>query len=202
MFWDNYVELCNREKKSPNTVARELEISSGSVTGWKQGRIPNTPILKKIANHFNVTVDELVTSLDFNPFDVKPSEEIKQSKSVGTWNETNIQINQKKSNDDKTYTYIAEYELETDDNKKIILSAEFIPADNDGYDHLAYLFSYANKKRLPLEVQYTISYAKYNYRLKFNNNGITLFATIKPKNITQSDIMNSIEEYLRKKGQL
>lgn len=196
MFWENYVELCNREKKSPNTIARELEISSGSVTGWKQGRIPNTPILKKIANHFNVSVDSLMTTLDFDPFDVETTDEKSTySRTAGTWRNTDIKISQETENNKNTYK--AKYKIETADKKEITFIAEFIPADHDGYNHLEYIYNFAEKKELPLEVQYTTNYAKYNYRVKCNDKGITLYASIKPKNATASDIMNTIEEYLR-----
>lgn len=204
MFWENYVELCNKEKKSPNTVARELEISSGSVTGWKQGRIPNTPILKKIADHFNVSVDSLMTTLDYDPFDVdikNINNETKVSRTAGTWRQTNIKVQQTNA-ENKEITYIVKYELQTDDKNTINFIAEFIPADHDGYSHLAYLYNFANKKELPLEVQYTITYGKYNYRLKYKSNGITLYATIKPKNATATDIMATIEEHLRNNNQL
>lgn len=196
MFWENYVELCNREKKSPNTVARELEISSGSVTGWKQGRIPNTPILKKIANHFNVSVDNLMTTLDFDPFDVETTNESpRYSKTAGTWRETDIKISQEIENSENIYK--AKYKLQTADKKDVQLTAEFVPADRDGYNHLAYIYNFAEKKELPLEVQYTTNYEKYNYRVKCKDKGIALYASIKPKNATASDIMSTIEEYLR-----
>lgn len=60
MFWDNYITLCEKDNKSPNKVAAEIGCSSGSVTAWKQGRLPRKSTLVQIAEYFNVTVDELL----------------------------------------------------------------------------------------------------------------------------------------------
>ena len=59
-FFEIYATLCNQNGKSPNAVAKELEISSGSVTWWKQGKIPHAPTLKKIADYFGVTTEYLL----------------------------------------------------------------------------------------------------------------------------------------------
>ncbi len=59
MFWDNYVKLCNLNDKSPNGVAEELKISSGSITGWKKGAKPRDTTLQKIADYFKVSVASL-----------------------------------------------------------------------------------------------------------------------------------------------
>ena len=59
-FFDIYSMLCNQNGKSPHSVAKELGISSGSVTWWKQGKIPHAPTLKKIADYFGVTVEYLL----------------------------------------------------------------------------------------------------------------------------------------------
>lgn len=60
MFWINYTELCSKNGKSPNAVAKELSLSSGSVTSWKNGTTPHFPTLQKIADYFGVTVDYLL----------------------------------------------------------------------------------------------------------------------------------------------
>lgn len=61
MFWDNFVLLCDRAGKSPNAVAAEIGFkSTGTVTGWKDGKIPYERNLKKIADYFGVTVDYLL----------------------------------------------------------------------------------------------------------------------------------------------
>ena len=60
MFFEKYVELCNDVGRSPNSVAKELGISSGAVTAWKQGRIPYASTLKKIADYFGVSTAYLL----------------------------------------------------------------------------------------------------------------------------------------------
>ena len=59
MFWDNFVKLCNSVGTNPNAVAKELDISSGSVTGWKKGAKPRDTAVNKIADYFGVTADQL-----------------------------------------------------------------------------------------------------------------------------------------------
>ncbi len=60
MFWTQYQALCQKAGKSPNGVAKELGLSSGTVTFWKNGKIPKSDTLKKIADYFGVTVDYLL----------------------------------------------------------------------------------------------------------------------------------------------
>lgn len=60
MFWGNYVDLCNSINRSPNSVAAELGISSGSVTAWKKGRTPKWATLNLIANFFGVSDVDLL----------------------------------------------------------------------------------------------------------------------------------------------
>ena len=60
MFWDNYYNLCLNNGISPNAAAKEMKISSGAVTEWKKGRVPQMATIKKIANYFGVSVDYLL----------------------------------------------------------------------------------------------------------------------------------------------
>ena len=59
MFWEIFVKLCNEHNTKPNPVAKALNLSSGSVTKWKSGAMPNDTTLYKIANYFGVTVSFL-----------------------------------------------------------------------------------------------------------------------------------------------
>ena len=61
MFWTNFSTLCADKNLSPNAVATELKIPSGSITAWRNGATPRTKSLTKIANYFGVTVDYLLT---------------------------------------------------------------------------------------------------------------------------------------------
>lgn len=61
-FFKTFKKLCERDNASPNAVARELGISSGSVTAWKQGRTPKYDTIERIAKHFNVDVEDFFLS--------------------------------------------------------------------------------------------------------------------------------------------
>ena len=64
-FFDKYNSLCQNQGKSANAVAAELDISSGTVTVWKQrGTKPRPETLKRIANYFHVSVDYLISDTD------------------------------------------------------------------------------------------------------------------------------------------
>ena len=76
MFFNNYESLCRNKGLSPNAVAKTLSISSGSVTEWKKGRIPQNATLKKIADYFNVSTDYLLMRTEENDINKKgPSPE-------------------------------------------------------------------------------------------------------------------------------
>lgn len=64
IFWDNFIMLCNEHNKNPNPVAKELGISSGSVTGWKNGALPRDTTVKKIADYFGVPVEHLTEQIN------------------------------------------------------------------------------------------------------------------------------------------
>lgn len=61
-FYKTYKKLCDRDGKSPNAVAKQLGISSGSVTAWKQGRRPKYETIEKIADFFQVDVEDFFLS--------------------------------------------------------------------------------------------------------------------------------------------
>ena len=66
MFWDRLIELCNQRGISPNFVAKELGITSGTVTSWKKGGVPRDTTMKKIADYFGTSVSYL-SGLTDNP---------------------------------------------------------------------------------------------------------------------------------------
>lgn len=59
MFWDNFIFYCAKNNKAPNTVAKELNLSSGSITAWKNGVKPRLTTLSKIADYFDITIEDL-----------------------------------------------------------------------------------------------------------------------------------------------
>lgn len=60
MFWDNFYKLCLNKGSKPNPVAKELGISSATLTKWKDGTLPNLSTVIDIAEYFHITIDELV----------------------------------------------------------------------------------------------------------------------------------------------
>lgn len=60
-FYNNFVCLCVRDGISPSAAAIEMGFKKSNVTYWKNGRTPSDASLVKIANYFQVTVDELVS---------------------------------------------------------------------------------------------------------------------------------------------
>lgn len=61
MFYDNIYKICNDKGTTPTTVLKELGYSTGNVTQWKKGSVPNVELCVAIARHLGVTLDYLVT---------------------------------------------------------------------------------------------------------------------------------------------
>ena len=61
MFYDNIYKICNEKGTTPTTVLKELGFSSGNVSKWKKGSVPNVDIAYQIAKHLGVSMDYLVT---------------------------------------------------------------------------------------------------------------------------------------------
>lgn len=60
MFWNNFEALCAEKGVSYNAAAADVGVkSSGTVTSWKNGAKPRGPVLKRLADYFDVTVEEL-----------------------------------------------------------------------------------------------------------------------------------------------
>lgn len=64
IFFVRYSELCTAANGTPNSIAKELGVSSGSVTAWKNGAEPRPKTLSKIADFFGVTTDYLLGKED------------------------------------------------------------------------------------------------------------------------------------------
>lgn len=60
MFWERFYSLCLRNGKRPNPVGKEIGLSSGIISKWKHGGIPNGETLMKLAKYFNVSTDYLL----------------------------------------------------------------------------------------------------------------------------------------------
>ncbi|MBS6444530.1 MAG: helix-turn-helix transcriptional regulator [Ruminococcus sp.] len=60
MFWDIFYKICIEQGTKPNPVAKQIGVSSSTVTSWKNGGIPNGETLLKLADYLNVSVDYLL----------------------------------------------------------------------------------------------------------------------------------------------
>lgn len=60
-------KLCYENGESLNGLAAQIGVASSTVTGWNQGSIPRKSTLKKIADHFGVTVDYLLSDEAVTP---------------------------------------------------------------------------------------------------------------------------------------
>lgn len=76
MFWTKFQEICDARGVKPHAVLKELGISSGSASHWKDGTIPNGEILKKIADYFDLSIEFLLYD---DEIAIRPSEK-KRSK--------------------------------------------------------------------------------------------------------------------------
>lgn len=62
MFWNNFVFYCNEKGVAPNVAAAAVGVkSSGTVTGWKNGAAPRQGVLRKLADYFGVSTEDLLT---------------------------------------------------------------------------------------------------------------------------------------------
>ena len=61
MFWEIFSQLCREKNIKPNPLGSLLGISSATITGWKNGKIPSGNNLLKIAEFFGVSIEYLLT---------------------------------------------------------------------------------------------------------------------------------------------
>jgi transcriptional regulator with XRE-family HTH domain len=66
VFYNNYINLCNKVNKSPSAVAEEMGFKRSVVTAWKNGRMPRQATLQKIADYFHSEVDFLLSDYTLN----------------------------------------------------------------------------------------------------------------------------------------
>lgn len=69
MFYNNFVDLCNKVGKSPSAAAEEMGYQRSVVTRWSKGTSPRQATLQRIAEYFGVSVSELTADEKENPPD-------------------------------------------------------------------------------------------------------------------------------------
>jgi transcriptional regulator with XRE-family HTH domain len=65
LFYDNVKDLCALNRTNITQLAKDLGLSTSMPTKWKNGAVPKADTLKKIADHFGVSTDDLLT--EFGP---------------------------------------------------------------------------------------------------------------------------------------
>lgn len=73
MYWTRFYHLCEKIGKKPNTVCRELGLSTAVATQWKNGTIPNGKVICSVADYFGCSVDYLLGRDE--PLIIKASED-------------------------------------------------------------------------------------------------------------------------------
>lgn len=61
MIMDQLNKICVERGLSLRQIGQAVGLSTGTFTGWSRGAKPNNANLKKIADHFGVTVDWLLS---------------------------------------------------------------------------------------------------------------------------------------------
>lgn len=81
MFKQNFVRLCNKNKKSPSSVCVEIGITPAAYAQWSDKTVPRRATLQKIADYFGVTVESLLSDQpdrkEKSPTEVGEDEDIK-----------------------------------------------------------------------------------------------------------------------------
>lgn len=60
MLYEKVATLCRNNNLTIAKLERECKIGNGTVRGWKNSS-PSIENLKKVADYFNITVDELIS---------------------------------------------------------------------------------------------------------------------------------------------
>ena len=60
MFKKNFVKLCNLHGKAPTMVLLDLGLSKSTFSNWTDESVPRESTLQRIADYFDITVEELL----------------------------------------------------------------------------------------------------------------------------------------------
>lgn len=56
MFFEYFKAICTKRGTTPTAVVKELGLSTGKVTAWKNGAIPKADTLRLLSDHLHVPV--------------------------------------------------------------------------------------------------------------------------------------------------
>ena len=62
MFYDNFIKACNSIGKTPSAALSEAGIDKSASTRWKSGKKPTDATIRKLADYFGISPDELTGS--------------------------------------------------------------------------------------------------------------------------------------------
>ena len=62
MFKQNFIKICAERGVAPTSVLRQIGLSNATFSCWTDESIPRQTTLKKIADYFGITVEELLRS--------------------------------------------------------------------------------------------------------------------------------------------
>lgn len=60
MFYDHFLKLCYDRDMAPTAVIKAIGLSKSNVTYWKNGAVPSTRNLQKLADYFNIPLYHLL----------------------------------------------------------------------------------------------------------------------------------------------
>lgn len=60
MFYNNVKDLCALNRTNITQLAKDLGLSTSMPTKWKNGSVPKSDTVQKIADHFGVSTDMLL----------------------------------------------------------------------------------------------------------------------------------------------
>ena len=60
MFKENFIRLCNERGEFPSVVCKNIGITPAAFSKWTDESVPRKATLMRIADYFNVTVDQLL----------------------------------------------------------------------------------------------------------------------------------------------
>lgn len=74
MFYDNVKEICEMRGTTISAVLHEIGRASGNTGSWKLGKYPRIDIIMELAEHLQVTTDDLLYGLGKSPLHAIDSE--------------------------------------------------------------------------------------------------------------------------------
>lgn len=60
MFYERLKELCKEKGITPTALVKELGMSGGNLSKWKNGKIPKSDTISALAEYFGVSADYLL----------------------------------------------------------------------------------------------------------------------------------------------